>query len=109
MTRFLRGHITWVLVLIAIAVNVWQALLIPFMPYGAISFHSAYAQTRLGMSWQEWQELGQQAHVRAACDGTDCYVNDLLWTYNVSFGKKDGELRRIYSKRTYLHFPGRSF
>jgi hypothetical protein len=83
----------------------WPQLIIPLRSSGTVSFALAYRKVRFGMTWGEWQELQRQHGVECVCDATDCYVDDLLRTYNVTFRSSEGEPLRVYSKRVYVHSP----
>ncbi len=80
-------------------------LIIPLRGYGTLSFASAYREVRIGMTWDEWQQLQRRQGVQCVCDATSCYVDDLLRTYNVTFRNGEGEPLRVYSKQAYVHFP----
>jgi len=93
------------LLALAVLLNVWPMLVIPLRGWGTLSFASAYRDVRIGMTWDEWQQLQRRHGVQCVCDATDCYVDDLLRTYNVSFRKRGEEPLRVWSKRVYVHFP----
>jgi hypothetical protein len=95
----------WLLFGLATIIVLWPQLIIPLRGYGTLSFASAYREVRIGMTWDEWQQLQRRQGVQCVCDATDCYVDDLLRTYNVTFRSGDGEPLRVYSKRAYVHFP----
>ena len=95
----------WLLLGLATIIVLWPQLIIPLRGYGTLSFASAYREVRIGMTWQEWQQLQRRHGVQCVCDATDCYVEDLLRTYNVTFRSGEGEPLLIYSKRVYVHFP----
>ena len=95
----------WVLLALATISVLWPQFVIPLRGYGTLSFASAYREVRIGMTWDEWQQLLQSKRVGCVCDGTDCYVDDLLRTYNVDFRKRGDEPLRLWSKRVYVHFP----
>jgi hypothetical protein len=54
----------------------WPQMIIPLRGYGVISFASAYREVRIGMIWDEWQQL-------------------LLRTYEVTFRSGEGEPLRV--------------
>jgi hypothetical protein len=95
----------YVLLSLAVLVILSPQLIIPLRGDGTVSFASAYREIRIGMTWDEWQRLQRRNGVESVCDATDCYVDDLLRTYNVTFRSREGEPLRIYSKRAYVHFP----
>jgi hypothetical protein len=95
----------WALLGVAITVILWRPLLIPLHGYGTFSFASAYRQVHIGMTWDEWQELQRRHRVECVCDATDCFVYDILRTYNVTFRETGDEPLKIWSKRVYVHFP----
>jgi len=95
----------WLLLAIATTIVLWPQILIPLRGNGTFSFASAYHEVRIGMTWDEWQRLQRRHSVECVCDGTSCYVDDLLRTYNVTFRKRGDEPLQIWSKRVYVHFP----
>jgi hypothetical protein len=105
MRKFLPKPSDWALLGVAAIVVLWPQMIIPLRGYGAISFASGYREVRIGMTWDEWQQLQRRHGVECVCDATDCYVDDLLRTYNVTFRSGMGEPLRVYSKRVYIHFP----
>ncbi len=110
MTRFVPRASDWPLLGAAVLVVLWPMLVMPLHGYGTSSFASGYREVHIGMTWDEWQELQRRHRVECVCDGTDCFVDDLLRTYNVTFRKRGDEPLKIWSKRVYIHFPsGRTY
>ena len=110
MRRFVPKISDWLLLGLAILIILFPQLAIPLRGYGTLSFASAYREVHIGMTWDEWQQLQRRHGVECVCDGTDCFVDDLLRTYNVTFRKRGDEPLRIWSKRVYVHFPsGRTY
>jgi hypothetical protein len=105
MRKFLPKSSDWFLLGVATIVVLWPQMIIPLRGYGAISFASAFREVRIGMTWDEWQQLQRRHGVECVCDATDCYVDDLLRTYEVTFRSGEGGPLRVYSKRAYFDFP----
>ena len=105
MKKFRLNISDWILLSLATILVLSPQLIIPLRGYGTFSFASAYREVRIGMTWDEWQQLLQRQGVRCVCDATSCYVDDLLRTYNVDFRKRGDEPLRVWSKRVYVHFP----
>jgi hypothetical protein len=105
MSRFIVKRSELLLVGIASIIVFWPQLVIPLRGDGTFSFASAYREVRIGMTWNEWQQLQRRHGVKCVCDGTDCYVDDLFRTYNVTFRKRGDDPLRIWSKRVFVHFP----
>jgi hypothetical protein len=105
MRRFVSKASDWALLGAAVMVVVWPMLVMPLHGYGTLSFASGYREVHIGMTWEEWQKLQRRSGVECVCDGTDCFVDDVLRTYNVTFRKRGEEPLRIWSKRVYVHFP----
>ena len=105
MRKFLPKFADWVLLGLATVAVLWPEMIIPLRGFGTVSFASAYREVRIGMTWDEWQQLQQRSGVWSTCDATDCYVYDVLRTYNVTFRSREGEPLRVYSRQAYIHFP----
>jgi hypothetical protein len=105
MRKFCARLSNWLLLGLATIIVLWPQLIIPLRGYGTLSFASAYREVRIGMTWEEWQQLQRRHGVQCVCNATDCYVDDLLRTYNLTFRSREGEPARLYSKRVYVHFP----
>jgi len=105
MTKLFAKSSDWVVLGLATIAALWPQMIIPLHGYGAVSFASAYREIRIGMTWDEWQQLQQRRGVSSTCDATDCYVYDLLRTYNLTFRSGEHEPLRVYSKRAYIHLP----
>ena len=105
MRKFWPKPSGWLLLGLATVIVLWPQLIIPLRGYGTLSFASAYREVRVGTTWDEWHQLQRRSGVECVCDATDCYVDDLLRTYNVTFRKIGNEPLRIWSKRAYVHFP----
>ena len=105
MKKFLPKPSDLVLLVLAALLIAWPMLLLPLRGWGILSFASGYREVRIGMTWDEWQQLQRRHGVECVCDATDCFVDDVLRTYNVTFRKRGDEPLRIWSKRVYVHFP----
>jgi hypothetical protein len=105
MRKLVPNGSDWALLGAAVMVVVWPMLVMPLHGYGTLSFASGYREVQIGMTWEEWQQLQRRYGVECVCDATDCFVDDVLRTYNVTFRKRGDEPLRIWSKRVYVHFP----
>ena len=92
-------------IVLALLITSWHFLVIPLHGYGTVSFDDGFGEVHIGTSWQEWKELQKRHRVECVCDATDCYVYDLLRTYNVAFRSESGGPLKVYYKRVYVHIP----
>lgn len=102
--RFRPGRSDWILLAVAIVLNLWPALHMSLQGWGTMSFASEYRKVCIGMSWQEWEELRKRKGIDSECDGTSCYVSDFLRTYHVIFRKRGDEPLKVWSKTAYVHW-----
>jgi hypothetical protein len=105
MNKFAPKASDWVLLGLAVIIILCPQLVIPLRGNGTVSFAAAYREVHIGMTWDAWQELLHKHGIECVCDATDCYVEDLLRTYNVTFRKRGDAPLRIWSKRVYVNFP----
>jgi len=105
MRKFVPKLSDWILLVLAVLLIVWPMLLIPLRGWGTLSFASGYREVHIGMTWDEWKQLQRRYGVEGTCDATDCFVDDVLRTYNVTFRKSGDEPLKIWSERVYVHFP----
>jgi hypothetical protein len=102
--RFRFQRFDWVLLAIAIAVNLWPGFRMSMQGWGTMSFGLEYRQVHIGMTLQEWEDLRRPKGIESMCDGTSCYVHDFLRTYHVIFKKRGDEPLKIWSKTAYVHW-----
>ena len=76
-----------ILLVLAVLLIIGPMLLIPLRGWGTLSFASGYREVHIGMTWDEWHQLQRRHGVECVCDGTDCFVYDVLRSYNVAFRK----------------------
>jgi hypothetical protein len=105
MKGFVPKASDFVLLGLAILIVLWPQLVIPLHGFGTLSFASAYREVRVGMTWDEWQQLQKRLGVECVCDANDCYIDDVVRTYHVSFRKRGDDPPRIWAKQVYVHFP----
>lgn len=102
--RFRLQRSDWILLALAVVLNLWPAIRMPLRGWGTMSFASEYRSVYIGMSWREWEELRRPKGIESMCDGGSCYVFDVLRTYHVIFRKRGDEPLRVWSKTAYVRW-----